>query len=574
VVSDCGAVTDIANGHHFAPSLPAAAAAALAAGTDLSCGAEYGKLVEAVNGGLIAEASLDRALVRLFTARFRLGMFDPPERVPYAAIPYSENDSAAHRVLALEAAQRSIVLLQNSAGMLPLQDGVRTILVTGPAAYAPDMQLANYEGTPSRIATPLEGVRQRFGDRTVRYAPGSTYTAQSAALVPPEALQTPAGDAGGLLAEYFPSGDLSGTPAVTRTESQVYFNWDAGDPAVGAALARERFSVRWTGLLQAPYTGDYTLGIARMPCSDCTGRDSARLYLDDQLLIGDTTPAGGFRRTQSTRVRLEGGSTHKLRIEYRQTGAGTGIEFMWIPPADALIAEALKMAGPADVVLLFAGLNSDLESEESGLTIPGFQGGDRTDIQLPEPQQRLLDALLDTGKPVVAILMSGSAVVAARGDAEAAAVLAAWYPGEEGGTAIAQVLAGDVNPSGRLPVTFYQSVDQLPPFDDYAMAGRTYRFFTGTPLYRFGHGLSYASFRYSGARADCGETMRVTVSVTNTSARDGDEVVQLYAPELRAFQRVRIPAGESRTIEFATAPAAAFGFGSDMTGAYTTGCAK
>ena len=564
VVSDCGAIGDIAAGHQYKPTIMQAAAAAVQAGTDLSCGADYSALAGAVDGGLVPEALLDRSLVRLFTARFRLGVFDPPDRVPYSAIPYSENDSPDHRALALEAARASIVLLKNANGALPINPAIHNIAVIGPAADAPDMQLGNYYGTPSRIVTPLEAIRRSFGDTAqVSFALGSTYTSVSPALVPPDVLTAPEGSSPGLLAEYFAGSDFAGPPGVSRIEARVYFNWDTRDPVVVAQIPRDRFAARWTGFLQAPYAGDYVIGLARPECDDCAGTDSARLYLDDQMIVSEATPMSWLHSTRGAQVQLDAGSSHKLRIEYRQDHGDKGIELVWIPPADALLAEAVDVVNASDLAIVCVGLNADLESEESALVMPGFSHGDRTDIQLPAQQQRLLRAALDTGKPVVLVLMTGSAIVAESAAEEAAAILEAWYPGEEGGDAIAQTLAGDNNPSGRLPVTFYRSVDQLPPFESYSMTGRTYRFFTDQPLYGFGYGLSYSTFRYSGLEVipPTPETqvLRVLAHVTNRSPRDGDEVVQLYIgaedqnsalPELKGFQRVHIEAGRDRTVQF------------------------
>jgi beta-glucosidase len=567
-VSDCGAITDIAAGHHYKSTIMEAAAAAVQAGADLSCGTEYSTLAAAVDSGLILESLLDRSLIRLFTARFRLGMFDPPDQVPYSAIPYSENDSPNHRALALEVARASIVLLKNANGALPIDPAIRRIAVIGPAADAPDMQLGNYYGTPSQIVTPLEGIRRRFGDTVqVSFALGSTYTSVSPALVPSDVLTTPDGVNHGLLAEYFAGGDFTGSPAVSRIDPRVYFNWDIQDPDVVAQIPRDQFAVRWTGFLQAPYAGDYVIGLARPECTDCTGTDSVRLYLDDQMIVGDATPMAWLHGTRGAHVQLDAGSSHKLRIEYRQDHGDKGIELVWIPPAEALLAEAVAVVSASDLAIVCVGLNADLESEESALVMPGFFHGDRTDIQLPAPQQRLLRAALDTGKPVVLVLMTGSAIVADSAVEEAAAILEAWYPGEEGGNAIAQTLAGDNNPSGRLPVTFYQSVDQLPPFESYSMAGRTYRFFTDQPLYSFGYGLSYSTFHYSDLEVTPptpdNRTLQISVRVTNASPRDGYEVVQLYIcagdpnsalSELKGFQRVYIEAGEDRTVQFLLNP--------------------
>jgi beta-glucosidase len=560
VVSDCGAISDIANGHHYAPGIPEASALAVRAGVDLSCGAEFATLTDAVSRGLVAEADLDRSLIRLFTTRFRLGMFDPPERVPYSAIADTEIDSAAHRAVALEAAQRSLVLLKNSGPILPLSASVKSIAVVGPSADWPDMQLGNYSGTPSRIVTPLDGMRQRFGATArVTFALGSTYTGVSPALVPTDVLQSPTAQSG-LLAEYFATPDLSGAPAVSRLDPRIYFNWDSQDPAIVSAIPHDEFSVRWTGTLTAPYTGEYVLGLAHGDCSDCTGTQAGRIYLDGTVVVDENSPQSWLHETRGARVQFAAGSVHQLRIEYRQDHGNKDLELVWIPPAGALLAEARSTMASADVVALFIGINDDLENEESPLQLPGFVRGDRTSLDLPDPQQQLLRAALDSSRPVVVVLTSGSAIVAAGAQEEAAAIVESWYPGEEGGTAIARALAGDDNPSGRLPVTFYRSVGQLPAFDDYAMAGRTYRFFQGDPLYHFGYGLSYSTFRYSRLtlpRLGSGPgPHRVSAQVANVSRRDGDEVVQLYVgrgralPALAGVKRVHLAAGAHALVEF------------------------
>jgi beta-glucosidase len=547
VVSDCTAITDIEVGHAYATTLTQAAADSVTAGTDLSCGSEFSSLAEAVKSGLIPESTIDHALQRLFAARFRLGMFDSPELVPYASIPYSENDSPAHRNLALEAAQKSIVLLKNANHILPLGTAVHRIAVIGPAADERDPLLASYHGIPSKLVTPLDGIHGQFGDQAdVRYALGSTYTAISPALVP-----TQVWTSAGLQAEYFDNPNLAGQPKVSRLEPRIYLNWDMRDPALVPQIPRDEFSVRWTGALLAPYSGDYTIGVARTNCNDCTGTDSALVYLDENSIISDGTARLWPRQTQSTQVRLEAGRSYQLRIEYRQSHGGVGIELVWTPPAVPLLAEARDLIWNSDVGLLFLGLNSDLEGEEMPLDIPGFLGGDRTDITLPQPQQDLLRAALDTGKPIVVILMSGSAIASQDADQSAAAVLEAWYGGEEAGTAIAQILAGDVNPAGRLPVTFYRSIDQLPPFEDYAMSGRTYRYFQGSPLYGFGYGLSYSTFHYSDLQIGQSGRLSVSARVTNTSSREGDEVAQLYIDrDLKGFQRIHLSAGQSRVVQF------------------------
>lgn len=445
-------------------------------------------------------------------------------------------------------------MLKNQGGFLPLRPSVRKIAVIGPASDDPVALLGNYHGISSKQVTPLEGIARQFSKAQVSYALGATYTPSNPALVPSTVLTAPDGGRPGVRAEYFDNPDLQGQPKLRRTEPRVYFDLNMEDAAVLAAIGREKYSVRWTGTLTPPATGDYRLSIRAG-----FGRQAARtrVFLDNKELA--FAPAG---RIQEAQVHLEGGRTYALHVEYRQPEAGGGTQLAWIPPADVLLKEADKVIRDSDVAILCVGLSSDLEGEEMrGVSIPGFLGGDRTSLDLPEPQEKLIEAAIATGKPVVVILSSGSAISANDAAEHATAVLEAWYGGEEGGTAIADTLAGLSNPAGRLPVTFYKGVDQLPPFTDYAMKGRTYRYFKGEPLYLFGFGLSYSSFEYSSLdakRTEKGAEIRATVQ--NTSARDGDEVVQLYisggaeeqAPirSLRAFQRIHLGAGESRQVTF------------------------
>ncbi len=548
VVSDCGAITDIFRGHKYKTTAEEASAVAVKAGTDLSCGNEYRALVTAVQAGQITEAEINRSVERLFVARFKLGMFDPPERVPFSKIPYSEVDSAEHRKLALEAARKSIVLLKNENQTLPLKSSVRKIAVIGPAADDPDALLGNYNGFSSKHVSPLEGIERQFsGKAEVRFALGSTYTSISPAMIPSDVLTPPDGNGHGLLAEYFAGTELQGEPRLKRVESRPYIQPGIGDPAVAAAIPRPGYSARWSGTLRAPFSGDYMLG-AR---GGGLGR-TIRVFLDDKEI-------GGQARAQ-----LEAGHTYNLRMEYRQPGPAGAAQLLWIPPADPLLAEAMEAVKNADVTLAFSGLNPNLEGEEMRVNVPGFSGGDRTDLNLPAQQERLLEAAIATGKPVVVVLTSGSALAVNYAAEHAAALLEAWYAGEEAGTAIAETLAGLNNPAGRLPVTFYRSVDQLPPFEDYSMKNRTYRYFKGEPLYSFGFGLSYSQFQYSRLRGErTAKGARIFVRVKNDSTRDGDEIVQLYLSggdaaddpirQLRGFQRLHLRAGETRDVEFAVA---------------------
>jgi beta-glucosidase len=563
VVSDCGAVGDIFRSHKYVATQGEASVAAVNAGTDLTCGGEYQSLVNEVKAGRITEAEINRAVERLFVARFRLGMFDPPERIPYAKIPYSENDSAEHRQLARTAEQEAIVLLKNQGGLLPLKSSVTKIAVIGPSADDPVSLLGNYNGISSKQVTPLEGITRQFAKAKVQYALGATYSATTQALVSSNVLTPPDGNGQGLLAEYFDNPDFQGQPKLRRKEPRLYFDANMEEPAVVAAVNGDKYSIRWTGALTPPATGDYVL-TARTGIWNRDGK--VRLFLDDEE-VNPSGPAGarpaglGPRRGGPPPMQLEGGRKYAVRVEYQQNGRGGGAELNWIPPAAVLLAEAEKAVKESDVALVFVGLNGSLEGE----------GHDRSEIDLPEPQENLVKAMIATGKPVVVVLTTGSALAANYAADRAAALLVAWYGGEEAGTAIAETLAGVNNPAGRLPVTFYKSMKDLPPFEDYSMKGRTYRYFEGQPLYPFGYGLSYSKFAYSNARLSAptlkaGSDLQVDVDVRNTSGVAGDEVVQAYmvfpnlpgAP-LRAlcgFQRVSIRPGQTQHVRLTLTPRA------------------
>jgi beta-glucosidase len=562
IVSDCGAITDIWKGHHFVKTEAEASALAVKAGTDLTCGGEYLSLLQAVKDGLIAEAQIDVSLKRLFTARFRLGMFDPPEMVPYARIPFSENDTPEHRQLALQTARESMVLLKNANRTLPLKKDLKSIAVIGPNADAPEVLWGNYNGRPSRLITPLAGIRNAVSPNTkVNYALGSTLAGETVVTVPSSVLTVNGkGTETGVKAEYFNNQELRGQAATVRTDQRIDFNWGRYRPT--PELSENNFSVRWTGKLTPAESGKYTLGF--------TADDGARLFLDGQLLIDAW--AGNPNKTVTKEVILEAGRSYDLRMEYFQNNREAVAKLVWSYSrlAERLIEEAVKATKESDASVLVLGISAGLEGEEMTVNVEGFRGGDRTDIALPKVQEALLKAVVATGRPVVVVLLSGSALAVNWANDNAPAILQAWYPGGEGGTAIADVLFGDYNPAGRLPVTFYKSVDQLPPFTDYSMAGRTYRYFKGEPLYPFGFGLSYTKFAYGRLKIDsnsvkAGEPIKVSVDVTNVGDRDGDEVVQLYLTDVTAsapvpirtlvgFDRISLRPREKRTVTFTITP--------------------
>jgi len=559
VVSDCWAISDIHNGHRTQPDEVHAAAVSLAAGTDLSCGPEYGSLTQAVAQGLVTEAQVDTALARLLRARFRLGMFDPVERLPYpAAQPDAPPattviDAPAHRALALEAARKSLVLLKND-GVLPLRKDLGTIAVIGPNADDVDLLLGNYNGIPTDPVTPLAGIRRAAGPGTrVLYARGADVAPRMPVLtvVPRQALR--------LQGQYFANHAFAGEPRLRRDDPTVDFTWWDTIPAPG--LPADSFSVRWTGEIAAPVTGSFALGVR--------AQGGVRLFLDDSLLVEFSDRHVVL--TQWASVDLVAGTARRLRLDYFDRRADAIVQLVWAVPDPRLREEALDAAREADAVVMLLGLSPRLEGEEMPVDVPGFRGGDRVSLDLPAPQQELLEAVVAVGKPVILVLLNGSAVAVTWAADHVPALLEAWYPGQAAGDAIADVLFGDVSPAGRLPVTFYRSAEQLPPFDDYAMHGRTYRYFTGDPLFPFGHGLSYTTFAYRDFRvpatARAGDSVRVSVEVQNTGARAGDEVVQLYVTDEEAsvpvpvrtlvgFRRLALAPGERRTVTFGVAPRA------------------
>ncbi|MFL6257750.1 MAG: glycoside hydrolase family 3 C-terminal domain-containing protein [Pyrinomonadaceae bacterium] len=562
VVSDCDAVADIYKKHGFKKTEEEAVAVAVKTGTDLTCGYEYRALPAAVKQGLITEAEIDTAVKRLFEARFRLGLFDPPESNPYARIPLAVNDSQANRELAARAARESIVLLKNERSALPLKKDVRSLAVIGPNADSLEVLLGNYHGIPSKWVTPLEGIRRKVSPQTrVTYALGTTLTGEAILPVPASTLFLNADQsARGLKGEYFDNPDLKGAPVATRTDEQLNFDWFTDAPVPG--INTDNFSARWTGYFVPPSSGKYQLG--------ARADDGVRVFLDDQPLVENWRD--GSAKTLTKEVVLEAGRAYKLRVEYYERWASATAQLVWGPPGlnDSLREEALKAAREAEVVVLALGLAPSLEGEEMDVKVKGFSGGDRTSLDLPDAQAELLKAVAATGKPVVLVLMGGGALAVNWAQANVPAIVEAWYPGEEGGTALADVLFGDYNPAGRLPVTFYKSVDQIPPFEDYRMEGKTYRYFRGEPLYPFGHGLSYTTFKYDklklGAkRYTTSQNVELSVEVQNTGARAGEEVVQLYVTDaegsapvparaLKGVRRIHLNAGERRRVSFTLTP--------------------
>lgn len=562
VTSDCGAIDDITKGHHYTRSQVEAAAAAVKAGTDTDCGAtEYLDLPKAVAAGLISEQQVDTALERDLRTRFRLGMFDPPATVPFSAIPFSADHSPEHRALALRAARESIVLLKND-GILPLAPGKRVAVIGPTAASLIDLE-GNYNGTPVGAVLPLDGMIAAYGADRVRYAEGSPFVSELPLVVPRTALGS------GVTATFYNGTEFAGAPVVTNRLSQLDVNWNWIAPAAG--VNPSDFSVRFSGTITPLEPGTYRFQLERRRCDGNATVDrytihiqgAAPLVVNEQCSARDAGGSGG-----GVTVNFPDSTPRPFTIDYAHQHPGFGyapaLTLTWQPPEGALKREALRTAQGADVIVAFVGLNAWLEGEEMPVNITGFEGGDRTGITLPKAQADLVEALRATGKPVVVVLQNGSAL--ALGPASSAnAIVESWYGGEQGARAIADVLTGAYDPAGRLPVTFYQSLSQLPPFTDYSMRNRTYRYFTGRAEYPFGYGLSYTSFSYGPAAVSgSGDKRTVSVRVTNTGPREGDEVVELYVTppagaglplrSLKGFERIHLARGQSRLVTFTLSP--------------------
>ncbi|HYW94258.1 MAG TPA: glycoside hydrolase family 3 C-terminal domain-containing protein [Bacteroidales bacterium] len=559
VVSDCGAISDFykEGGHNVAGTREEAAAMAFINGTDLNCGKTSQYLKGAFEQGLITEQEIDISVKRLVLARLKLGMFDPQEDVPFANIPYSVVCSENNHNAAVEAAKKSIVLLKNDGNALPLSKNLKRIAVIGPNADDIETLLGNYNGTPRHPLTPLQGIVNKAGNNThVIYAPGCRLAeniplfdlVKSNYLFTDKDLSTH-----GLNARFYDNQEFEGDPVISRIDSSVdYFWWDR-DKYEG--LVNDDFSAEWTGYIVPPVSGKYAIGCEAKTCE---------LFLDGESLA--TMKNIHEYKKKYSFVELEAGKPYEIKLKTYDFHGDAKCTLLWDIPGRNLEAQAVKAANEADQVIMFMGLSPRLEGEEMKVEVEGFSGGDRMMLGLPDIQENLIRTIAATGKPVVLVLLNGSALAINWENENLPAIVESWYPGEAAGPAIADVLFGDYNPAGRLPVTFYKSVDDIPPFKDYDMKGRTYRYFEKEPLFPFGYGLSYTTFSYAMPKAEkstysAGEPVKVSVNVTNTGNVDGEEVVQLYVSyrdskitrpkeDLRGFKRVMIKAGETKNISF------------------------
>ena len=559
IVSDCGAVTDIWKYHKITGDAATASALALKDGLDLECGSSFKSLKEAIDRKLISETDIDIAVKRLLTARFKLGMFDPEEIVPYAQIPYSVNNNSAHDWLARVASQKSIVLLKNQNNTLPLSRDIKTVAVIGPNADDIQSLWGNYSGVPSNPITVLKGIQNKLEPNAkVLYAKGTDLAKGVPAMkvIPSIYLQNENGIQG-LTGEYFNNTEWQGKPLFTRIDDTIDFHWDIDTP--DPRLKMGNYSVKWTGYIVAPKTGLYNISEWSKP------------FMTIEIETGKTS--GGKNnhhpRIRPQKIELEAGKKYKITVKYQNFYGDAIAQLLWAEPQGNVLQEAVQVAGQADAIVLVLGLNERLEGEEMKVEADGFEGGDRTSLDLPANQEELMKAMTATGKPVILVLINGSALSINWANDHVPAILTAGYPGQQGGNAIADVLFGDYNPAGRLPVTYYKSTEQLPAFENYDMKGRTYRYFQQKPLYPFGFGLSYTKFKYSNLKLPANVTpekdFEILVDVTNIGERDGDEVVELYLKDekastprpilqLEGFERVNLKKGETKTVRFTITP--------------------
>lgn len=546
ITSDCGAIRDfLPRWHHVAEDGAEASAKAVLAGTDVECGSEYKHLPEAVRRGDIKEADLDRSLRRLLIARFELGDFDPDSMNPWTALPESTIASPEHKQLALDMARKSIVLLKNN-GVLPLATEATNVVVMGPNANDSVMMWGNYAGYPTHTITAFDGIRHYVPQ--ARYIPGCALTRNEVYESRFGLLKDPLGNSG-MQITYWNNTEMQGTPVTVQNTRQAINLSNGGNTVFAPGVNLENCSARLDATLMAQT--DETLHFA------ISGDDKLRLIVNGDTLVNIWK---GRQRIQGAMPQLDikAGHHYRIQIDYvQETGYGA-LNFDIKKKINPTTTELLAQIGPAETVIFVGGISPSLEGEEMRVNEPGFKGGDRTSIELPQVQRQLLATLHQAGKHVIFVNCSGSAIAMVPELESCDAILQWWYGGEQGGTALAEVLFGQYNPSGKLPVTFYRSTDELPDFLDYTMKGRTYRYFQGQPLFPFGFGLSYTTFSVS---KPVYKNDKLQVKVSNTGNRQGLETVQVYIrrvadtegplKSLRAYQQVQLAPGETKTISIA-----------------------
>ncbi|MDR0231777.1 MAG: glycoside hydrolase family 3 C-terminal domain-containing protein [Dysgonamonadaceae bacterium] len=583
VVSDCWAINDFFRaGHHETHATTEEAVAdAVIAGTDLECGDSYSALIDAVKSGLISEEQIDVSVFRLLRARFELGLFEDDANVSWASIPMSVVECNAHKAKALEMARKSMVLLSNKNNTLPLSKNLKKIAVMGPNANDSVMLWANYNGFPTRSVTILQGIQSKVPAGSVIYEKACDW-------VNDQVFYSRFGECAydgkaGFKATFWNTTDFSGDAVAASHFSNPFVLNTGGATVFAPGVNLNDFSAKFESVFTPTRTENI---VFRSSASD-----EFKLYINDELVFEHNIPAyGRFFTPNEYVMNAVQGEQYRIRIDFIKGAQGYAIlNFDLGNKKEVDYAGIAAEVSDVDAIVFVGGISSSLEGEEMRVNFPGFKGGDRTNIDLPAVQVKMLEALKKTGKPIIFVLCSGSTIALTQEAALTDAILAAWYPGQEGGTAVADVLFGDYNPAGRLPLTFYASSDQLPDFEDYDMSkGRTYRYFKGKPLYPFGYGLSYTTFQYENAtlsKSNIGknENLSLNLSLKNTGASDGDEVIQVYVrnlqdsngplKSLRAFKRVNVKAGATEQVKI-DLPSTAFEFFDEQTGIMTVKSGK
>ena len=549
VVSDCGAISDFfQKGCHEVSATPSiAAGTAIIAGTDVECGSVYKNIPKALENGELTMDAINKSLKRLLTARIKLGDLDNDNLVEWTKIPHDRLCSKQHNALAYEMAQKSIVLLQNSNNILPLKKNGGKIVVMGPNANDSVMQWGNYSGYPLHTVTILEGIEKKLrGQGSVKYVDGCGHVSNTVRESRFANLTTPDGKAG-MEACYWNNTKMEGKQAATAIYKNAINLNNGGNTAFAAGVELDNFSGRYKALFKAQRDEEVTF--------ELEADDGYRIIINGDTIRNRFGQAHGVQKWSKT-YNVKAGEKYDIQIDYIQIFGMAHMKFDVFTNKSKSIGDILKEISDAEYVVFAGGISPRLEGEEMKVDAYGFKGGDRTDIQLPQCQRDLIKAISDAGKKVIFVNCSGSAIALVPETSTCQAIMQAWYPGERGGDAVADVLFGDYNPSGKLPVTFYRSVDDLPDFLDYTMKNRTYRYFTGKPLWNFGYGLSYTSFSFGKPSYKNG---KITVDVSNTGKLDGDEIVQVYLrhtkdndgpiKSLRGFKRVSIKAGETKRVE-------------------------
>lgn len=548
VVSDCGAITDFYKKgcHETYPTASASAGAAILSGTDLECGSVYKNIPLALKNGELDMATLDRSLKRLLIGRIRLGDFDDDALVPWTKIPEQRLCSKEHNALAYEMAQKSMVLLQNRGNILPLTaDGIK-LAVMGPNASDSVMQWGNYSGYPVHTVTLLEGIEKKLAGRgTVRYVNGCGLTSNLVKISRFGYLKTPDGKPG-MSAEYWNNVNMEGEPVASKRYTSPFSLNNGGNTVFAPGVQLDQFSGKYKAVFEPQNEEEVVFSLE--------ADDGYRVKINGELLSDRFKQAHGVQKWTKT-YRVKPGERYEIEIDYIQLFGMAHMQFDVYHQQEKSKEDILAEVSDVDYVLFVGGISPKLEGEEMKVDAYGFKGGDRTDIQLPECQREIIKMLHDAGKKIVFVNCSGSAMALVPETEHCEAIVQAWYPGERGGDALADVLFGDYNPSGKLPVTFYRSVTDLPDFLDYTMTNRTYRYFKGNALWEFGYGMSYTAFSFGKPKYHDG---KVTVEVANTGKYDGEETVQVYirrigdinGPKktLRGFQRVMLRVGEKKEV--------------------------